>query len=83
MVTRHPEPYLPPDARSLVSTTNFTVTRSGLEGAYHGFKITPNSQSLALAYKVGIMVKNCTNSASHKIPHEPHSHLLWPIRWVS
>jgi hypothetical protein len=32
LVTRHPEPYLPPDARSLVAATNFTVTRSGLEG---------------------------------------------------
>lgn len=32
LVTRNPEPYLPPDAASLVSVTNFTVTRSGLEG---------------------------------------------------
>jgi hypothetical protein len=34
LVTRQPEPYLPPDACSLVSPTNFTVTRSGLEGAW-------------------------------------------------
>lgn len=41
LVTRNPEPYLPPDLRSLVAVTNFTVTRSGLEGAtqnavFHG-----------------------------------------------
>ncbi len=35
-MTRNPEPYLPPDAKSLVAVTNFTVTRSGLEGQLLG-----------------------------------------------
>ena len=35
-MTRNPDPYLPPDARSLVAVTNFTVTRSGLEGGWRG-----------------------------------------------
>eukprot|EP00798_Chlamydomonas_sp_ICE-L_P023166 gene23167-30374_t len=39
LVTRNPEPYLPPDARSLVAATNFTVTRSGLEGQLLGLTI--------------------------------------------
>lgn len=34
LVTRNPTPYLPPDAASLVAATNFTVTRSGLEGGW-------------------------------------------------
>ncbi len=38
-MTRNPEPYLPPDARSLVAATNFTVTRSGLEGQLLGLTI--------------------------------------------
>eukprot|EP00727_Mastigamoeba_balamuthi_P008574 m51a1_g4339 putative cytoplasmic dynein 2 heavy chain 1 isoform x1 (4695) ;mRNA; f:164362-180818 len=32
LVTRDPFPDLPPDARALLTETNFTVTRSGLEG---------------------------------------------------
>lgn len=32
LVTRSPHPKLPPDARPLVSVTNFTITRNGLEG---------------------------------------------------
>jgi dynein heavy chain 2, cytosolic len=32
LVTRNPDPVLPPDARALLTVTNFTVTRSGLEG---------------------------------------------------
>mmetsp|Transcript_33539 Transcript_33539/g.74227 ORF Transcript_33539/g.74227 Transcript_33539/m.74227 type:complete len:2007 (+) Transcript_33539:3-6023(+) len=39
LVTRNPDPYLPPDARSLVAATNFTVTRSGLEGQLLGLTI--------------------------------------------
>jgi dynein heavy chain 2 len=39
LVTRNPEPYLPPDARGLVAATNFTVTRSGLEGQLLGLTI--------------------------------------------
>ena len=38
-MTRNPAPYLPPDARSLVAATNFTVTRSGLEGQLLGLTI--------------------------------------------
>eukprot|EP00727_Mastigamoeba_balamuthi_P008592 m51a1_g4355 putative cytoplasmic dynein 2 heavy chain 1 (4311) ;mRNA; f:228679-242475 len=32
LVTRDPNPDLPPDARALLTEANFTVTRSGLEG---------------------------------------------------
>ncbi len=39
LVTRNPEPYLPPDARSLIAATNFTVTRSGLESQLLGLTI--------------------------------------------
>ena len=36
LVTRNPEPDVPPDAASLVTVVNFTVTRSGLEGQLLG-----------------------------------------------
>eukprot|EP00899_Mesostigma_viride_P029629 jgi/Mesvir1/9851/Mv22388-RA.1 len=39
LVTRDPDPDLPPDAVSLVSMTNFTVTRSGLQGQLLGLTI--------------------------------------------
>ncbi len=39
LVTRNPSPYLPPDARSLLAVTNFTVTRSGLEGQLLGLTL--------------------------------------------
>ncbi|KAJ9505746.1 hypothetical protein QJQ45_029247, partial [Haematococcus lacustris] len=39
LVTRNPDPYLPPDVRSLVAVTNFTVTRSGLEGQLLGLTL--------------------------------------------
>nr|ADI46856.1 DHC1bf [Volvox carteri f. nagariensis] len=39
LVTRNPEPYLPPDARSLLAVTNFTVTRSGLESQLLGLTL--------------------------------------------
>eukprot|EP00955_Chlamydomonas_euryale_P036485 350448-Chlamydomonas_euryale.AAC.4 len=39
LVTRNPEPHLPPDAASLIAATNFTVTRSGLEGQLLGLTI--------------------------------------------
>ena len=32
LATRNPDPRLPPDVSALVTTVNFTVTRSGLEG---------------------------------------------------
>lgn len=46
LVTRNPEPYLPPDARGLVSATNFTVTRSGLEGQLLGLTIQKEQPEL-------------------------------------
>jgi dynein heavy chain 2, cytosolic len=39
LVTRNPHPELPPDAASLVTQINFTVTKSGLEGQLLGFAI--------------------------------------------
>ncbi len=32
LVTRNAAPLLPPDTRPLLTITNFTITRSGLEG---------------------------------------------------
>ena len=37
--TRNPEPWIPPDAASLITEVNFTVTRSGLEGQLLGVTI--------------------------------------------
>ena len=39
LVTRNPTPDIPPDAASLVTQVNFTVTRSGLEGQLLGLAI--------------------------------------------
>lgn len=39
LVTRNPAPDLPPDAASLVTQVNFTVTKSGLEGQLLGIAI--------------------------------------------
>ncbi|OQR98203.1 dynein heavy chain [Achlya hypogyna] len=39
LVTRNPDPELPPDARAIVNVVNFTVTRSGLEGQLLGVTI--------------------------------------------
>ena len=39
LVTRNPRPHIPPDAASLVTIVNFTVTRSGLEGQLLGITI--------------------------------------------
>ena len=36
LVTRNPQPNLPPDASSLVTEINFTITKSGLEGQLLG-----------------------------------------------
>ncbi|KAG1663699.1 hypothetical protein FOA52_013267 [Chlamydomonas sp. UWO 241] len=46
LVTRNPEPYLPPDAASLIAATNFTVTRSGLEGQLLGLTIQQEQPEL-------------------------------------
>lgn len=32
LVTRNTSPYLPPDVAPLLAVTNFSITRSGLEG---------------------------------------------------
>ncbi|OQS05963.1 dynein heavy chain [Thraustotheca clavata] len=39
LVTRNPDPELPPDARAIVNVVNFTVTKSGLEGQLLGVTI--------------------------------------------
>ncbi|CAM9144794.1 unnamed protein product [Heterosigma akashiwo] len=39
LVTRNPDPDLPPDAAALVTEVNFTVTKSGLEGQLLGVTI--------------------------------------------
>ena len=39
LVTRNPEPDLPPDTAALVTEVNFTVTRAGLEGQLLGVTI--------------------------------------------
>ncbi len=39
LVTRNPDPYLPPDVASLITIVNFTTTRSGLEGQLLGITI--------------------------------------------
>lgn len=54
LVTRNPDPDLPPDARAIVNVANFTVTKSDLEGQLLGMtiqivlintKITPHTTS--------------------------------------
>lgn len=49
LVTRNPNPDLPPDAAALVSVINFTVTRSGLEGQLLGVAIQHEQPELELA----------------------------------
>ncbi len=39
LVTRNPNPDLPPDAKSLITEVNFTVTKAGLEGQLLGTTI--------------------------------------------
>ncbi|KAK9815706.1 hypothetical protein WJX72_008353 [[Myrmecia] bisecta] len=39
LMTRNPAPHLPPDVVHLITVTNFTVTRSGLEGQLLGLTI--------------------------------------------
>ena len=39
MITRNPSPDIPPDAKSVISEINFSVTRSGLEGQLLGATI--------------------------------------------
>lgn len=39
LITRNSSPVIPPDAQSLISTINFTTTRSGLEGQLLGITI--------------------------------------------
>ena len=49
LVTRNPEPDLPPDAAALVAQVNFTVTRSGLEGQLLGTAIQNEQPELEKA----------------------------------
>ena len=49
LVTRNPSPDIPPDAESLVSIVNFTVTRSGLEGQLLGLAIQHEQPELEKA----------------------------------
>ena len=49
LVTRNPDPDLPPDAASLVTQINFTVTRSGLEGQLLGSAIQHEEPELEMA----------------------------------
>ena len=46
IATRNPEPYIPPDASSLITEINFTVTRSGLEGQLLGVTIQAEQPEL-------------------------------------
>eukprot|EP01028_Stygiella_incarcerata_P004192 TRINITY_DN1890_c0_g1_i5.p1 TRINITY_DN1890_c0_g1~~TRINITY_DN1890_c0_g1_i5.p1 ORF type:complete len:4092 (-),score=1034.80 TRINITY_DN1890_c0_g1_i5:737-12970(-) len=46
LVTRDSEPFLPPDAESLVCVVNFSVTRSGLEGQLLGITIQHEKPTL-------------------------------------
>lgn len=39
--TRNPNPYIPPDAASIVTEVNFTITRSGLRGQV-GISVSSN-----------------------------------------
>lgn len=49
LVTRNPNPELPPDAAALVTQVNFSVTRSGLEGQLLGMAIQHEQPELEKA----------------------------------
>lgn len=49
LITRNPQPELPPDAAALVTQVNFTVTRSGLEGQLLGLAIQHEQPELEKA----------------------------------
>jgi dynein heavy chain 2 len=49
LVTRNPSPDIPPDAASLLTIVNFTVTRSGLEGQLLGLAIQHEQPELEAA----------------------------------
>ena len=49
LVTRNPQPDIPPDAAALVTQVNFTVTRSGLEGQLLGLAIQHEQPELEKA----------------------------------
>ncbi len=48
LVTRNPQVRVPPDAASAVTTTNFSVTRSGLEGQLLGLTIQHEQPELEI-----------------------------------
>jgi dynein heavy chain 2 len=49
LVTRNPDPDIPPDAAALVTQINFTVTKSGLEGQLLGIAIQNEQPELEKA----------------------------------
>jgi len=49
LVTRNPNPEIPPDAAALVTQVNFTVTKSGLEGQLLGLAIQHEQPELEKA----------------------------------
>lgn len=49
LVTRNPQPDIPPDAAALVTVVNFTVTKSGLEGQLLGIAIQHEQPELEKA----------------------------------
>eukprot|EP01033_Poteriospumella_lacustris_P002713 gene2718-1970_t len=49
LVTRNPQPDIPPDANALLSVVNFTVTKSGLEGQLLALAIHHEQPELELA----------------------------------
>jgi dynein heavy chain 2, cytosolic len=49
LMTRNPAPEIPPDAGGLLTTVNFTVTRSGLEGQLLGLAIQHEQPELEKA----------------------------------
>ena len=55
LVTRNPDPDLPPNAASLISEINFTVTKSGLEGQLLG--VTVQSEKPKLEQEKSEMLK--------------------------
>lgn len=50
LVTRNPHPRLPPDAKPLVSVTNFTITRNGLEGRVCTGKHIQSAQTMFMYF---------------------------------
>eukprot|EP01035_Chromulina_nebulosa_P017589 gene17589-23159_t len=52
LITRNPNPDIPPDAASLVTQINFTITKSGLEGQLLGIAIQNDQPELEKAKSI-------------------------------